>query len=322
MGVALPQGDMKTVYEIIKTDNYMGWKSCSMQEAQAAADNGTAAIGISEDRIVVLSANDEEQPVTQTAPVMSIDENTSAYDVAGLEYYSYGYGTTTDYHNLYFANNSMKVKVGWTGYNSLYGSTTSTVYWYSSNTNVVMVGNTSGFMQAVGTGYAWITATTDNGYTADFYVEVEKLKKYVSVEKTIRAEALIGNELGAGATISYQQYNVLGRLFYTISRINNNNIFVDEISVFAKYDKGVMPYGVNYPDISIGTLTIGENTFTMQNDNSDYIGDPNWVVDRKVLSINRFLPLNTGVSAVVQLMLDATPNPLKTVDISTNLNIE
>ena len=94
MGVALPQGDIKTVYETIKTDNYMGWKSCTKQEAQAAADKGTAAIGISEDRIVVLSANDEEQPVAQTASVMSLDENTSAYAVAGLEYYSYSYGTT------------------------------------------------------------------------------------------------------------------------------------------------------------------------------------------------------------------------------------
>ena len=63
MGVALPQGDIKTVYETIKTDNYMGWKSCTMQEAQAAADRGVAAIGISEDRIVVLLAIDEEQPV-------------------------------------------------------------------------------------------------------------------------------------------------------------------------------------------------------------------------------------------------------------------
>ena len=95
MGVALPQGDIKTVYETISTDNYMGWKSCTMQEAQAAADKGTAAIGISEDRIVVLSANDEEQPVAQTASVMSLDENTSAYAVAGLEYYSYSYGGTT-----------------------------------------------------------------------------------------------------------------------------------------------------------------------------------------------------------------------------------
>ena len=39
-GVALPQGDIKTVYETIKTDNHMGWKSCTMQEAQAAADRG------------------------------------------------------------------------------------------------------------------------------------------------------------------------------------------------------------------------------------------------------------------------------------------
>ena len=94
MGVALPQGDIKTVYETIKTDNYMGWKSCTMQEAQAAADKGTAAMGISEDRIVVLSAKDEEQPVTQTASVMTLDENTSAFAVEGMRYYSYSYGGT------------------------------------------------------------------------------------------------------------------------------------------------------------------------------------------------------------------------------------
>ena len=94
MGVALPQGDIKTVYETITTDNYMGWKSCTMQEAQDAANNGTAAIGISEDKIVVLSAKDEEQPVAQTASVMTLDENTSAYSVAGLEYYTYSYNST------------------------------------------------------------------------------------------------------------------------------------------------------------------------------------------------------------------------------------
>ncbi len=52
-----------------------------MQEAQAAADTGTAAIGISEDKIVVLSANDQKQPITQTASVMTLHENTSAFAV-------------------------------------------------------------------------------------------------------------------------------------------------------------------------------------------------------------------------------------------------
>ena len=44
MGVALPQGDIRTVYETVKTNNYMGWKSCTMQEAQAAANKGVASI--------------------------------------------------------------------------------------------------------------------------------------------------------------------------------------------------------------------------------------------------------------------------------------
>ncbi len=320
MGVALPQGDMKTVYETIKTDNYMGWKSCTMQEAQAAADNGTAAIGISEDKIVVISANDEEQPVAQTASVMSLDENTSAYAVAGLEYYSYGYGTT-NYNPLYFSNSNLNVNVGWTGYNTLYGASSSTVYWTTSNPNIMKVDYYSGHLQAVGVGSAWITATTSNGFSAEFYVQVEKLRKYVTVEEIVRAEALIDDALGNDAMISYQQYNVLVRLFYTISRIENNNVFVDEISVFTKYDKGVIPFGVNYPDISIGALTIGGNTYIMQNDTSDYIGDPNWVIDRKVLSINRFLPLNTNVSTMAQLMLDAAIYPLRTVEISTNLSL-
>ena len=91
MGVALPKGYVKTVYETIKTDNYMGWKSCTMQEAQAAADRGVAAIGLSQDRIIVLSANDEKQPVEQTAWVMTLDENTSAFAVEGMQFYSYSY---------------------------------------------------------------------------------------------------------------------------------------------------------------------------------------------------------------------------------------
>ena len=93
MGVALPNGDMKEVYETVKTDNYMGWKSCTMQEAQEEADNGTAAIGIGEDRIVVLAGTDEEEPVAQTTEVMTITDSTPAVAVAGLQYYSYSSGS-------------------------------------------------------------------------------------------------------------------------------------------------------------------------------------------------------------------------------------
>ena len=98
MGVALPNGDMQEVYDTIKTNKYMGWRACTMEEAQQAADKGTAAIGISKDRVVVLSATDEEDPVTATASVMTLSESTSAYAVTGLEYYAYSCGTTTEYN--------------------------------------------------------------------------------------------------------------------------------------------------------------------------------------------------------------------------------
>ena len=94
MGVALPGGDMKEVFETVKTDNYMGWKSCTMEEAQAAANNGTAAIGISDSKIVVLAANDAEEPIEPTAEVLAITDSTPAVAVAGLQYYSYSYGST------------------------------------------------------------------------------------------------------------------------------------------------------------------------------------------------------------------------------------
>lgn len=94
MGVALPGGDIKEVFETVKTDNYMGWKSCTMEEAQAAANNGTAAIGISDSKIVVLAANDAEEPIEPTAEVLAITDSTPAVAVAGLQYYSYSYGST------------------------------------------------------------------------------------------------------------------------------------------------------------------------------------------------------------------------------------
>ena len=97
MGVALLNGNMQEVYDTIKTNQYMGWRACTMEVAQQAANNGTAAIGISNDKIVILSAADEEEPVTQTASVMTLSENTSAYAVTGLEYYTYSAATITCY---------------------------------------------------------------------------------------------------------------------------------------------------------------------------------------------------------------------------------
>ena len=95
MGVALPQGTIKEVYDTVSTGEYMGWKKCTLEEAKEAANNGIAAMGISENKIVVLSAEDEEQPAQQTASVLTLTDNTPIASVLNLDYYSYRYGNTT-----------------------------------------------------------------------------------------------------------------------------------------------------------------------------------------------------------------------------------
>lgn len=90
LGVALPNGTIKEVADTLATNDYMYWRSCTMQEAQEAANNGTPAIGISEERIVLLAANDEEQPIEDSVSVMTLSEGTSAYAVDDLRYYAYG----------------------------------------------------------------------------------------------------------------------------------------------------------------------------------------------------------------------------------------
>ena len=316
MGVALPQGDMKVVYETISTDNYMGWKSCTMQEAQEAANNGTAAIGISEDRIVVLSANDEEQPVTQTASVMTLNENTSAFAVEGMRYYSYGYGTT-NYNPLYFSNSNLNVNVGWTGYNTLYGASTSTVYWTTSNPNIMKVDYYSGHLQAVGVGSAWITATTSNGYSADFYVQVEKLVKYVTVEKTIVRDLLFGENDLPG--ISVQSYPVLLRLFYNITKIDNNRVFLESVSAFTKYDRSVLIFGVEAPSIGIASISIGNTSLNLQENN--VLASPDWIYDAKISNVNQWVTLETELSTKATLMCHSTINPYAEVNAETHISV-
>lgn len=318
MGIALPNGDIKEVFETVKTDNYMGWKSCTMEEAQAAANNGTAAIGISDSKIVVLAATDAEEPIEPTVSVLAITDTTPAVAVAGLQYYSYSYGGTSCVNNLYFANSNLNVKVGWKGYNTLYGSTTSTIYWHSSNTNVVTVGTYSGYLQAVGTGQAWVTATTNNGYSADFYVNVEALSKYVSVEKTITKEVLFSGSGVPGVTV--QSYPVLLNLFYTITKVNGNSLFVESVSAFTKYDKSSIIFGVTKPDISVAEIAIDGKALCLY-ENKNVLLSPEWVYDAKISDVNKWINKGTKLSAKTILMCNSTIQPYADVDVETQLNI-
>lgn len=210
MGIPLPQGSCKDVFEILKTDNYMGWQSCPIKEAQSYANEGTAAIGISGERIVVLSAevidedvvSDETQAATPA--VMTLSDNTSAYAVSDLQYFAYSSGDTNNNGiviNAYFEKSTLSVKVGWSGYNHLYGTRPTTVYWSSTNSNVASVNSSSGKVTAKAEGTATISVYTRSGTLIASYriivegkrVKISKQLDYFTVTFLDTPDPIIAN---------------------------------------------------------------------------------------------------------------------------------
>lgn len=99
MGVSLPQGGCKEVFECLKQNCFMAWRTCSLKDAQEFVNNGIAAIGINEDRIVVLSPETTSETDTfATAVVLSLSEDTVTSSLSKLQFYGYfsGSGTGTN----------------------------------------------------------------------------------------------------------------------------------------------------------------------------------------------------------------------------------
>lgn len=98
MGVALPSGDLSEIMEVLETDDYMGWRACTSENAQRAANSGIAAIGIGENQIVVVAAEDEEGLLVQTASVMTVDEMSVSFDTSNFQYYVYYVSSSTTWY--------------------------------------------------------------------------------------------------------------------------------------------------------------------------------------------------------------------------------
>lgn len=109
MGVALPNGNMETVASILATNDYMGWRACSAEEAQAAADRGTAAIAVTEDSIHILPAADDTLN-SDAAVIHAVDE--------AAAYYAYSCATTQTKTWAEYANDIVTFAHSFLGMNS------------------------------------------------------------------------------------------------------------------------------------------------------------------------------------------------------------
>ena len=109
MGVPLPQGELKEVSEILSTNDYMYWRACSAEDAQAFANDGIAAIAVSDSNIAILTAETDNPTTTRT---ISATETANVSTVSEVSYYAYSSGgtNTTTYPDTtesgdYYCNN-------------------------------------------------------------------------------------------------------------------------------------------------------------------------------------------------------------------------
>ena len=104
LGVALPQGNVKEILHILESNTYMGWRSCSLVEAEQYAEIGVPTIAINEEDIVIIKPSSkipnfsadailskQESPVVKC--FLEINENNSKKP---MSCFSYCYGKTLE----------------------------------------------------------------------------------------------------------------------------------------------------------------------------------------------------------------------------------
>ena len=312
MGVPLPSGDLNNIVSIIKKENYMGWRKCSFEDAKSSGEKGIATIGISDDEKIIKVFSENELSTEKT----NLEAKSDNYlDFSNYNFYAYNSMNTVDPKILHFANSEYEVKIGWNGYNYVYGSATSTLHWSSSNSNVATVNYSTGQINAIGVGTAYITATTEDGYSGTFSITVNGIARKLTTEKT-----LTGSLLADGIVVP-QSYRVSLELKYKMTKASNGKVFISEVSAFTMYVKGNITAGVSYPDLSIGKLTIGNTDYLMETFHTDRILPANTVFDEKRKIVNKWVDEGTAISVLSTLMLDASLFPYRQVKIDSNINL-
>ena len=268
MGVALPHGDCAAILTTLKTNNYMGWRRCSITEAKQAVNNGTATIAISENNIAIIAAeNNDLSTVENNGIIMTTDEVTPALEVVGMEFYTYSYATIEQ--ELYLAEETASVMSLRSAYvpvtsvevcptmltmnvgsdYQLYeivspsNATNQSLVWCSDNEDIVVVDHESGLIYAKAPGIATITATASNGECDSCVVTVKEsvtIKKdgyYFNIQFS---DGLIWKYLGE--EIKYEEY-LIPKIVLERSAYNKKNTYsIKQLAFLYLFD----PLGVAY----------------------------------------------------------------------------
>lgn len=103
LGVAYPHGSLKDVMRILDGKRFLGWTRATVENAQRFADLGVAAIGISEDKVVLIFPDDKlfiltdrPEPGKAQNEYVKHTKDISSEEREKLRFYTYSYGHVLD----------------------------------------------------------------------------------------------------------------------------------------------------------------------------------------------------------------------------------
>lgn len=79
-------------------------------------------------------------------------------------------------------------------------------------------------------------------------------------------------------------------------------------------------FDVDYPELGVGTTTLGNATVNLTKDTGANWVSPDWVWDCKVAQVNQWIPLGTDISTKAVLFFDASVFPYREVCLTTQIN--
>jgi len=107
-GVAFPAGNSGAVLAVLQGNDYVGWRSCTAEEAQENANEGVAAVAISNDGMTVIKPEERAvlvkstfvNPMANYSLARTVNE-VGRDDNADVAYFAYSAARTTTLPTVY-----------------------------------------------------------------------------------------------------------------------------------------------------------------------------------------------------------------------------
>lgn len=92
-GIALLDAEISQIKSVLSEGDYLGWQECSASEAQLSANEGTAVIGISDNKIVIVEPEVTSVEKSENENVVTVSD-LSAEELYEMTFYNGGRATT------------------------------------------------------------------------------------------------------------------------------------------------------------------------------------------------------------------------------------